>query len=96
MPEVPNNLDMTIGNLGLTDQEENEIVIVMQALTDGFDPNNPSVSSYPNIDTFTGQCMTGGNASIQGNETLIRTPPLPPCSPAVCGVAPVPGPLHIP
>jgi hypothetical protein len=96
MPEVPNNLDMTIGNLGLTDQEENEIVIVMQALTDGFDPNNPSVSSYPNIDTFTGQCMTGGNASTQGNETLIRTPPLPPCSPAVCGVAPVPGPLHIP
>jgi hypothetical protein len=26
MPEVKNNLDMTTGNLGLTDQEENQIV----------------------------------------------------------------------
>ncbi|MDB5394603.1 MAG: Cytochrome c peroxidase family protein [Rhodospirillales bacterium] len=95
MPEVPNNIDMTVGNLGLTDQEENQIVVFLQTLTDGFDPANPTVSNYPNIDTFTGQLMTGGNASTQGNEHLIPTPPLPPCSPEVCGVAPLPGPLAI-
>jgi cytochrome c peroxidase len=36
MPEVPNNIDMTLGNLGLTDQEESQIVTFLQALTDGF------------------------------------------------------------
>jgi cytochrome c peroxidase len=98
MPEVPNNIDMTVGNLALTDQEENLIVIFLQTLTDGFDPANPSVSSYPNIDTFTGQCMTGGNASTQGNEFLIPTPDLAqfPCPPEICGVQPLPGPLPIP
>jgi cytochrome c peroxidase len=97
MAEVPNNIDMTVGNLGLSDQEENQIVAFLQTLTDGFDPNNPNVSTYPNIDTFTGQCMTGGTASTQGNEFLIPTPqPLPPCAPEICGVAPVPGPLAIP
>ena len=90
MPEVPNNLDMTVGNLGLTDQEENLIVIFLQTLTDGF------TTPFPNINTFTGQCMTGGLASTQGNEFLIPTPPLPPCAPSICGVAPVPGPLPIP
>src|SRR2546422_537041 len=53
MPEVENNIDMTIGNLGLTDQEENQLVIVLQALTDGFNPINPNVSTYPDINTFT-------------------------------------------
>jgi cytochrome c peroxidase len=96
MPEVPNNVDMTVGNLGLSDQEENLIVIVMQALNDGFNPNNPSVSTYPNIDTFTGQCMTGGSASTQGNEFLIPTPTLPPCAPEICAVAPLPAPNPIP
>jgi len=95
--EVPNNIDMTTGNLGLTDQEENQVVAFLQTLTDGFNPDNPTVSTYPNIDTFTGQCMTGGTASTQGNEFLIPTPdPLPPCAPEICGVAPVPGPLPIP
>jgi len=96
MPEVPNNIDMTVGNLGLTDQEENQLVIVMQALTDGFDPAHPGVSTYPNINTFTGQCMTGGSASTQGNGFLIPTPPLPPCPAAICGVAPLPSPSPIP
>jgi cytochrome c peroxidase len=96
MPEVPNNIDMTVGNLGLTDQEENQLVIIMQALTDGFNPANPTVSNYPNINTFTGQCMTGGSASTQGNEFLIPTPPLPPCPAAICGVAPLPSPSPIP
>jgi hypothetical protein len=90
MPEVPNNIDMTVGNLGLTDQEENQIVIFLQALTDGF------TTPYPDIDTFTGQCMTGGSAATQGNEFLIPTPPLPPCAAAICGVQPLPAPRPIP
>jgi hypothetical protein len=90
MPEVPNNIDMTVGNLGLTDLEENEIVVVLAAANDGF------LTPYPNIDTFTGQCMTGGDARTQGNESLIPTPPLPPCASAICGVAPTPGPSPIP
>jgi hypothetical protein len=104
MPEVPNNIDMTIGKLGLTDQEENQLVIIMQGLNDGFDPANPSVSTYPDINTFTGACMTCNPAtdpncspSRQGNNFLIPTPsPLPPCPAAICGVAPVPGPKPIP
>jgi cytochrome c peroxidase len=90
MPEVPNNLNMTFGNLGLTDQEENQIVVFLEALTDGF------TTPYPNRDTFTGTCMTGGSAATQGNAFLIPTPPLPPCAAAICGVAPLPGPLPIP
>jgi cytochrome c peroxidase len=95
MPEVPNNIDMTIGRLGLTDHEENLIVLAMQDLTDGFNPANPNVSSYPNINAFTGTCMTGGSASTQGNEFLIPTPPLPRCASAICNVPPVPGPKPI-
>jgi cytochrome c peroxidase len=95
MPEVRNNLDMTVGNLGLTDQEENLLVIAMQLTTDGFDPANPTVSTYPNIDTFTGQCAItppGVTASTQGNETLIPTWRLTqfPCATDVCGVPPLP------
>jgi len=96
MPEVPNNIDMTFGNLGLTDQEEDQIVAFLQALTDGFDPDHPNVSTYPDINTFTGQCMTGGISATQGNETLIPTPPLPPCASAVRGVQPLPAPHPIP
>jgi cytochrome c peroxidase len=85
-PEVPNPavIDMTVGMLGLTDREEDLIVIFLQTLTDGF------TTPYPDINTFTGQCMTGGLASTQGNEFLIPTPPLPPCAPEICGVAPLP------
>jgi cytochrome c peroxidase len=86
MKEVPNNLDMTTGNLGLTDTEENQIVAFLETLTDGY------TRPYPNRDTFTGTCMSGGSASTQGNETLIPTPPLPPCTSAVCDVPPVPSP----
>jgi cytochrome c peroxidase len=86
MPEVPNNLDMTTGNLGLTDLEENQIVAFLMTLTDGF------TRPYPNSDTFTGQCMQGGTAATQGNDSLILTPPLPPCASAVCGVTPTPSP----
>jgi cytochrome c peroxidase len=90
MPEVPNNIDGTTGKLGLTDTEENQIVAFLQTLTDGF------TRPYPNIDTFTGQCMSGGTAATQGNEFLISTPPLPPCASAICGVSPTPSPSPIP
>jgi cytochrome c peroxidase len=90
MPEVPNNIDMTVGNLGLTDREENQIVVYLHTLTDGF------TTPYPDINTFTGQCMTGGTAATQGNEFLIPTPPLPPCASAICGVPPLPAPHPIP
>jgi cytochrome c peroxidase len=83
-PEVPGTMDMTIGKLGLTDKEEDQIVAFMETLTDGF------TKPYPNADTFTGACKTGGSAKTQGNETLIKTPPLPPCSSVVCGVPPLP------
>jgi cytochrome c peroxidase len=86
MPEVPNNIDMTTGNLGLTDKEEDQIVAFLQTLTDGY------TRPYPNRDTFTGTCMTGGSAKTQGNEFLIPTPKLPPCATAICGTQPVPNP----
>ena len=89
-PEVPNNIDMTVGNLGLTDAQENQVVAFLQAATDGF------LAPYPFQNTFTGQCSTGGSASTQGNETLISTPPLPSCAADICGVQPFPAPLPIP
>jgi len=87
MPEVRNNIDMTSGNLGLTEKEEDEIVAFLQTLSDGF------TRPYLNIDTYTGACMRGGSAATQGNELLIPTPHLPPCASAICGVAPVPNPF---
>jgi cytochrome c peroxidase len=89
MPEVANNIDMTTGNLGLTDKEENQIVTFLETLSDGF------TRPYLNRDTYTGICKTGGSAATQGNELLIPTPPLPPCASAICAVAPVPGPKPI-
>jgi cytochrome c peroxidase len=85
-PEVSNNIDMTTGNLGLTDKEEDQIVAFLQTLTDGY------TRPYPNRDTYTGTCMKGGSAKTQGNEALIPTPKLPACAAAVCGVQPVPNP----
>jgi cytochrome c peroxidase len=85
-PEVPGTRDMTVGKLDLTDQEEDQIVTFLQTLTDGF------TRPYPNRDTFTGSCSAGGSAKTQGNESLIPTPPLPPCASVVCGVPPVPNP----
>ena len=98
MPEVPDNEDMTLGNLQLTDAQENQIVIFLQALTDGFNLANPTVSTYKNIDTFTGQCSTtlpSQTASTQGNETLIPTWSLTqfPCAADICNVPPLPTPV---
>ncbi|MEG9436047.1 hypothetical protein JAO29_07695 [Edaphobacter sp. HDX4] len=86
MPEVKNNLNMTTGNLGLTDTEENQIVAFLKTLSDGY------LVPYPNSDTFVGQCMTGGTAATQGNDSLIPTPSLPACSSEVCGLTPLPSP----
>jgi cytochrome c peroxidase len=86
MPEVANNLSMGIGNLGLTDKEEDQIVAFMLLLTDGY------MEPFPDINTFTGTCKAGGSASTQGNEAIIPTPPLPACASAICDVAPLPSP----
>jgi cytochrome c peroxidase len=64
-PEVPQNLDMTVGHLGLTDVEENQIVTFLLTLTDGF------TTPYPDINTYTGACMSGGTAATQGNSSII-------------------------
>jgi hypothetical protein len=97
MPEVPNNIDMTVGKLGLSDLEEDQIVAFLQTLTDGYDPANPKVSSYPDINTFKGTCLTGGDPKTQGNDAQVPAPfPLPPCADAICKVAPTPGPSPIP
>jgi cytochrome c peroxidase len=64
-PEVAQNVDMTTGNLGLTDTEENQIVAFLQTLNDGY------TTPFPDMNTYTGTCMSGGNASTQGNSTLI-------------------------
>ena len=64
-PEVTQNMTGTIGHLGLTDTEENQIVAFLQTLNDGF------TTPYPDINTFTGSCMSGGTAATQGNSTII-------------------------
>jgi cytochrome c peroxidase len=45
-PEVVNNLDMTVGDLHLTDAEENQIVEFMKTLTDGATRPYPDKNSY--------------------------------------------------
>jgi cytochrome c peroxidase len=38
-PEISQNLNTTIGRLGLTDKEEDQIVAFMRTLTDGYKPS---------------------------------------------------------
>lgn len=85
-PEIPNNVDDTIGDLGLTDEEEDQIVAFLETLTDGY------TTPYPNRDIYAGTCQTGGSAATQGNEMLIATPELPACPAGVCAVEPLPDP----
>ena len=49
-PEVPQTKDMTVGNLGLTAHEEDQIVAFLKTLTDGF------TRPYPDFTIFAGQC----------------------------------------
>jgi cytochrome c peroxidase len=44
-PEVTANEDATVGNLGLSDQDENDVVAFMQTLTDGYTTSNPMVTA---------------------------------------------------
>jgi cytochrome c peroxidase len=37
-PEVPQNMDTTIGNLGLTNEQEDQLVAFLRTLTDGYKP----------------------------------------------------------
>jgi hypothetical protein len=55
--EVPQNHDMTIGMLNLTDQEENQIVKFLETLNDGY------TTPFPDINTYTGVCI--GVASMR-------------------------------
>ena len=65
-PEVKNNIDMTTGRLGLSDREEDLIVIFLGTLTDGF------TTPYPDADKYTGDCLSPAALS----------PPPPPASAA--------------
>jgi cytochrome c peroxidase len=49
-PEVPQNVDMTVGSLGLSDAEEDQIVAFLRTLTDGY------TRPYTDFNTFTGTC----------------------------------------
>src|SRR6267143_42400 len=49
-PEVTANVDMTIGDLGLSDAEEDQLVAFLRTLTDGF------TRPYPDARAFTGTC----------------------------------------
>ena len=44
-PEVTANEDKTVGNLGLSDQDENDIVAFLETLTDGYMNSNPEVAA---------------------------------------------------
>ena len=49
MPEEQDNKNMTIGNLKLSDSQENDIVAFLQTLTDGFVPITPTNLSKPMV-----------------------------------------------
>ena len=53
-PEVPQNKDMTIGNLGLTDQEEMQIVAFMKTLTDGYTKPYTDFENYGKVSSKSG------------------------------------------
>lgn len=44
-PEVSSNEDMTVGNLGLSDQDEDDIVAFLETLTDGYMKSNPELAA---------------------------------------------------
>jgi cytochrome c peroxidase len=39
-PEFPQNMDTTIGNLELTDEQEDKLVAFLKTLTDGYKPQH--------------------------------------------------------
>ena len=46
LPEVALNANPKVGNLGLTDKEENEIVAFLKTLSDGFTPSPPATAQH--------------------------------------------------
>jgi cytochrome c peroxidase len=48
-PEEQDNKNMTIGNLGLTNAEENQLVAFLETLTDGFVTITPAMLSKPAV-----------------------------------------------
>ncbi len=44
-PEVTSNEDPTVGNLGLSDQDEDDVVAFLRTLTDGYTTSNPDVTA---------------------------------------------------
>ncbi len=49
IPEEQDNKNMTIGNLGLSDSQENQIVAFLETLTDGYVPITPATLSKPMV-----------------------------------------------
>ena len=49
-PEISENLSKKLGNLGLTDREEDQIVAFLKTLTDGY------TRTYADANTYTGAC----------------------------------------
>jgi cytochrome c peroxidase len=49
-PEVTANIDMTVGDLHLSDSEEDQLVAFLKTLTDGY------TKPYPDAHAFTGIC----------------------------------------
>jgi cytochrome c peroxidase len=47
-PEVPENVTQKIGNLGLTDEEEDDVVSFLKTLTDGFVPTSDTNAARKN------------------------------------------------
>jgi hypothetical protein len=47
MPEDSNNENMTIGKLGLTEEEEDDLVAFLRTLTDGFVKSPSSSTTMP-------------------------------------------------
>jgi cytochrome c peroxidase len=44
-PEVSANEDPTVGNLGLSDEDEDEIVAFLKTLTDGYTTSSPELTA---------------------------------------------------
>ena len=62
-PEVPQTKDVTIGNLGLTDKEEDEIVASLNTMTDAY------TRPYTNANNYTGQLILSGSLPVAYFQT---------------------------
>jgi cytochrome c peroxidase len=81
-PEVNIDVDTTIGNLGLSDKEEDQIVAFMQTLTDGYvaDGLKGRQSVQPTATAATAPTLTvdNGRRSGQGKVVTVTADPPPP------------------